>query len=112
MCDRGFKGQSMHGAVVRGFDGLQAVTVWVDSGMDCDVQCDSLSCAEVEQVGPCFGKLPTEGFGTLPIPVGVEGTDDVETASVGGGAVKVPGADVGGDYVQGVADPALVGEAT
>lgn len=84
VCNRGLKGALKFGSVLRGFDGLQAVTVWVNSGMDCDVPCESLSCSEVVQVGACFGKVEA--------PSGeYAGTDYLETADIRGGAIHVPG---------------------
>ena len=55
VCARGFKGSK--GSSVRGYSGLQALTVWVDAGIDCSVSCDELSCAEVEQVDVCFQRI-------------------------------------------------------
>ncbi|CAA9958347.1 hypothetical protein PTMSG1_01908 [Pyrenophora teres f. maculata] len=70
VCARGFKGGRES---VRGYTDLQAVTVWVDTGVDCDVRCDELSCAEVEQVDVCFQRI--EG-GVIVMP-GEEGDDGV-----------------------------------
>ena len=62
VCARGFKGTT---GSIRGYDDLQAVTVWVDTSVDCNVYCDELSCAEVEQVDVCFQRI--EG-GVVVVP--------------------------------------------
>ncbi|KAF2855997.1 hypothetical protein T440DRAFT_95158 [Plenodomus tracheiphilus IPT5] len=85
VCETGWKGTTGN---VRGFEGLQALTVWVDSGVDCDVKCDGWGCEEVQQVGACFGMPSSTALGTNGVAAGV---DDVEVAGTGGGAVKVPG---------------------
>ncbi|KAH7385782.1 hypothetical protein BKA66DRAFT_569616 [Pyrenochaeta sp. MPI-SDFR-AT-0127] len=87
ICDTGFKGTSSFGPVIRGFDDLQALTVWVDPGLACDVPCDDLSCAEVEQVRACFESTPTVAEETPvgPIPWEEEewGNDESAPTSVG-----------------------------
>lgn len=85
VCETGWKGATDS---VRGFEGLQAVTVWVDGRVDCDVRCDGWGCEEVRQVEACFG-VPSV---STPETAEATGVDDVETAGSGGGAVKVPGA--------------------
>ncbi|OAL50773.1 hypothetical protein IQ07DRAFT_643993 [Pyrenochaeta sp. DS3sAY3a] len=110
VCRLGFKGDAAVGPVVRGRSGLQAVTVWVDPGAACDVQCDTLSCGEVEVVGSCAaGKKGKggprggrRGGGAGTIPYGPEGDvwgdewfwggGQLGTEGVRGGAVKLPGA--------------------
>jgi len=77
VCETGFKGSV---GSVRGFDDLQAVTVWVSGGMNCNVKCDTLSCGEVDQVDACFERASKVGV------------DNVETATTGGGSVMAPGA--------------------
>ncbi|KAF1840730.1 uncharacterized protein K460DRAFT_370690 [Cucurbitaria berberidis CBS 394.84] len=106
VCKLGFKGATSHGSVVRGFDDLQAVTVWVDSGAACDVPCDTLSCAEVEQVDSCFDNAPETEGDELP-------GHGLDTDGIQAGAIQVPGAvlDDGGDYVAGVAAAGSFGEA-
>lgn len=78
VCETGFKGGV---GSVRGFEDLQAVTVWVNGGVDCNVRCDGLGCGEVAQVASCFEKASEVG-----------GVDNVETATTGGGSVMAPGA--------------------
>lgn len=169
VCDRGFKGHSSFGPVVRGVDDLQALTIWVDPGLACDVPCDDLSCAEVEQVLECFDSTPvtteekpaestsvtTEGNPAEPTPVTTEekpaeptpweeeewgdnppaptttstvieggglipweeeqwGQEEPETATITGGAIRVPDVviDESGDFVEGVAAPGTFGEDT
>ncbi|KAH9870740.1 hypothetical protein IAQ61_006218 [Plenodomus lingam] len=88
VCETGWQGAV---GSVRGFEGLQAVTVWVDAQVDCDVKCDGWGCTEVQQVGACFGMPSVLPVQTAP----AAGVDDVETAETGGGAIKVPGAGAG-----------------
>jgi hypothetical protein len=78
---------------VRGFDDLSKVTVWVDVGMSCNVQCDSLLCEEVEQAGACFQRYENG----VVVLQGVEGESEhvnvLESDQIGGHvAVQVPGA--------------------
>ncbi|CAO2650329.1 Nn.00g016210.m01.CDS01 [Neocucurbitaria sp. VM-36] len=106
VCKLGYKGATENGPVVRGFEDLQAVTVWVDTDMACDVPCDSPSCAEVQQVKACFengAKVEDKEYA---------GQQELETDAVHGGAVQVPGAvvDEGADYVQDVAASGSYGE--
>jgi hypothetical protein len=124
VCNRGFKSSATgETPVVRGFDGLQAVTVWVDPQWGCDVPCDDLSCKEVEQVEACFGgvEVPDSTYGAESTGVSWEQEqwgepgdgDQLDTAGTGGGAIQVLGADVetGGDFVAVVAVMGMVGEA-
>lgn len=118
--------------MLRGFDELQSVTVWVDPGVACDVPCDTLSCKEVPQNELCFDGV------SRPHADGTWGPDVLETENTkGGGAVNLPGVNVvreegsegdteeeengdgetdgdeaAQDYVEGVADPASIDEAT
>jgi hypothetical protein len=91
VCKTGFKGADRHGRSVRGFDDLSKTTVWVDIGMDCDVPCDSLSCAEVKQEEKCFQRI--EDGVVVPTGTGApsEHVDVLETSQTGGGATQVPG---------------------
>ncbi|KAL6706753.1 hypothetical protein ACN47E_005089 [Coniothyrium glycines] len=109
VCNRGFK-SSATGATknVRGYLGLQAVTVWVDPEWGCDTRCDDWSCKEVEQVPACFpvtskdsGNVPWHGAGVTGDDWG---GDQLGLSSVGSGAIRVPGANV--------AESSAVGQAT
>jgi hypothetical protein len=55
VCDLGMRGNGTAG-MWRGSEGLESVTVFSDLGIDCDTQCDDLSCKEVEQLesGVCW----------------------------------------------------------
>jgi hypothetical protein len=80
---------------VRGFDDLSKVTVWVDRGVDCDVQCDSLSCKEVAQVDACFQRYENGVVVPAGEKVPSEHVDVLETGQMGGhGAVQMPGVGV------------------
>ena len=74
VCARGFKGSK--GWSVRGYSGLQALTVWVDAGVDCSVSCDELSCAEVEQVDVCFQRIEN---GVVVMPGGDDDSEGGES---------------------------------
>jgi hypothetical protein len=54
VCDLGMKGNGT--GMWRGKEGLESVTVFSDVSVDCDTQCDDLSCKEVEQLddGVCW----------------------------------------------------------
>ncbi|KAF1828760.1 hypothetical protein BDW02DRAFT_537596 [Decorospora gaudefroyi] len=88
MCKTGFKGT---GQSVRGFDGLQGVTVGVDIGVACVVPCDSLDCKEVLQVDACFQRFENG------LQIHGDGVGDIlETSGTAGGGVQVPGPGRGG----------------
>jgi hypothetical protein len=53
VCDRGWKADG----AIRGLDGLQAITVWIDTGRGCDVRCEGLGCKDVQQGGACFQRV-------------------------------------------------------
>lgn len=94
--------------MLRGFEDLQAITVWVSTGMACDVPCDSPACAEVQQVKACFDSA------ARPKDNEYAGHEELETDDVSSGAINLPGAvlddGIGADYVEGVAAAGSYGE--
>jgi hypothetical protein len=96
VCQTGFKGADKS---VRGFDDLSKVTVWVDVGTDCDVQCDNFLCGEVEQVSACFHRYESG----VVVPQGVEGesehVDVLEASQMGGSQTTYAGGAVNANIV-------------
>jgi hypothetical protein len=92
VCELGLKADDSLGVQVRGWDGLEEVTVHVQPGANCIVPCDTLACKEVAQVEGCLDSRPQGQRGGQPW------TPDPQVVEASGtslGAIKAPGAEAG-----------------
>lgn len=80
----------------RGWSGLEALTVWVDSyNSGCTERCNSLSCSEVRQVKGCFDQHVMHDASDTEDNESQESQEDLATDGMHLGAIKAPGADAG-----------------
>jgi hypothetical protein len=92
ICELGLKGDDNLGVQVRGWNGLEEVTVHVQPQMDCVVPCDTLACREVAQVEGCLdGRTQGQAGGQSNTP----DPQVVEASGTHLGAIKAPGAEAG-----------------
>jgi hypothetical protein len=80
VCNLGMKGSLSTAEGYRGSEGLGTLTVYVDTGVDCDAKCGDLSCKEVKQVdtGMCW----KSGSGSIGQSTDVSMDADMDMSTV------------------------------
>lgn len=92
VCELGLKADDNLGVQVRGWNGLEEVTVHVQPQMNCVVPCDTLACREVAQAEGCLG---SRASGQAGGHINTPDPQVVDTSSLNLGAIKAPGAEAG-----------------
>jgi hypothetical protein len=89
ICELGLKATDRWGMQVRGWSGLEEVTVHVQPQANCIVTCDTLACKEVQQVKGCLdSRSPDQGGSQIQKP----DPQVLEASGTNLGAIKAPGA--------------------